>query len=78
MCRPSHPTGFLMLIFYLLKSTNYEAPHPVFPGLDNVTSFILDPNILLSTLLSNILSLYSYLRDQVSHQYKTEDKIVDL
>jgi hypothetical protein len=38
-----------------------------------VTSFVLGPNILFSTLLSNNLRLLSSLsvRDQVSHPYKT-------
>jgi hypothetical protein len=42
-----------------------------------VTSSLLGPNILLSTLFSNTLSLRSYLNvgDQVSHLYKT-DKII--
>jgi hypothetical protein len=38
-----------------------------------VTSFLLGPNILLSTLFLSTLSLYSSfsVRDQVSHPYKT-------
>ena len=38
-----------------------------------VTSSLLAPNILLSTIFSNTLSLRSslYLSDQVSHSYKT-------
>jgi hypothetical protein len=42
-----------------------------------VTSFLLGPNILLSTLFSNTLSLCSSLnaRYEVSHQYKTSGKI---
>jgi hypothetical protein len=45
-----------------------------------VTSSLLGPNILLSTLFSNILSLCSSLnvRDQVSHPYKTTDRIMVL
>jgi hypothetical protein len=41
-----------------------------------VTSSLLGPNILLSTLFSNTLSLCSSLsvRDQVSHPYKTTGK----
>jgi hypothetical protein len=44
-----------------------------------VTSSILGPNILLRTLFSNTLSLYSTLnvRDQVSHPYRS-DRIVVL
>ena len=42
-----------------------------------VISSLLDPNILLDTLFSNILSLRSSLsiNDKVSHPYKTTDKI---
>jgi hypothetical protein len=44
-----------------------------------VTSFLLGPNILLRSLLSNTFSLCSSLtaRDQVSHAYKTNDREVD-
>jgi hypothetical protein len=43
-----------------------------------VTSSILGPNILLSTLFSNTLSLCSFLtvRDQVSHPYRITGKII--
>jgi hypothetical protein len=43
-----------------------------------VTSSLLGPNILLSTLFSNTLSLRSYLNvsDQVSHPQKTTGKII--
>ena len=45
-----------------------------------VTSPLLGPNIPLSTLFSNTLSLRSYLSvsDQVSHPYITTDKIIVL
>jgi phosphate starvation-inducible membrane PsiE len=45
-----------------------------------VTSSLLDPNILLSTLFSNTLSLRSTLNvsDQVSHPYRTTGKIIVL
>jgi hypothetical protein len=45
-----------------------------------VTSSLFGPNILLSTLFSNTLSLCSSLnvRDQVSHPYKTTGKIIAL
>ena len=45
-----------------------------------VTSPLLGPNILLSTLFSNTLSLRSSLNisDQVSHPYKTTGKIIVL
>jgi hypothetical protein len=60
----------------LAKSTNYEAPwlysflHPP------VTPSLFGPNILLSILFSNILSLCSSLtvRDHVSHPYEEEAK----
>ena len=43
-----------------------------------VTSSLLDPNIFLSPLISNTLSLCSslHIKDQVSHPYKTRDKII--
>jgi hypothetical protein len=43
-----------------------------------VTSSLLGPNILVSTLFSNTLSLRSYLTvsDQLSHPYKTGKIIV--
>jgi len=45
-----------------------------------VASYLLDPNILLTTLLSNTLSLRFSLNvnDQVSHPYKTTGKIIVL
>ena len=45
-----------------------------------VTSSLLDPNILLNTLLSNIRSVRSSLNvsDQFSHPQKTTDKIIVL
>ena len=45
-----------------------------------VSSSLLGPNILPSTLLSNILSLRPSLKvsDQVSHPYKTTGKIIVL
>jgi hypothetical protein len=45
-----------------------------------VTSALLGPHILLSTLFPNTLSLCSYLNtsDQVSHPYKTTGKIIGL
>jgi hypothetical protein len=46
----------------------------------HVTSSLLGPNILLSTLFSNTLNLCSSLnvRDKVSHPYKTIGKIIGL
>jgi hypothetical protein len=48
---------------------NFLEPH--------VTSSLLSPKILLSTLYSNTLSLCSFLnvRDRVSHPYRTISKI---
>jgi len=45
-----------------------------------VISFLLGPNILLNTLFSNTLSLFTSFNvsDQVSHPYKTTGKIVVL
>jgi hypothetical protein len=45
-----------------------------------VASSLLGPNIFLSTLFSNTLSLCCSLRvrDQVSHPYKTTGKIIVL
>ena len=45
-----------------------------------ITSPHLDPNFLLNTLFSNILSLRSFLsvNDHVSHSHKTTGKIVEL
>ena len=42
-----------------------------------VTSSLISPNISLSTLFSNALSLYSSLnvRDQVSHPHKNQEKL---
>ena len=45
-----------------------------------VTSSLLGPNILLNTMLSNILSFLSSrnVNEQVSHLYKTTGKIIVL
>ena len=45
-----------------------------------VTSFLLDPNTILSTLFWNTLSLHCSLNvsDQISHPYKTTGKIIFL
>jgi hypothetical protein len=57
----------------LAKSTSYEAPHEaVFPRL--LTSSLFGPNILLSTLFSNILNV----REQVPHPYRTAGEIIVL
>jgi hypothetical protein len=60
----------------LEKSKSYEAHYAVFSNL--VSSSLFGPNILLNTLFSNTLSLCSSLNvwDQVSHPYRTTDKIM--
>jgi hypothetical protein len=59
-------------------NTNHESPHYVdfYP----VTSSLLGPDILLSNLFSNTLSLHLSLNvnNRVSHPYKTVGKIVVL
>jgi hypothetical protein len=63
---------------YLAKSTSYEHPHYVV--FSNLTSTPFNPNILLSTLFLNTLSLCSSLNvwDQVSHPYRTTGIIIVL
>jgi hypothetical protein len=60
--------------YRLLSSSSYSFLH------SPVTSSLLDPNILLITLLSNTLSLQSSLivSDQVSHPYKATAKNIVL
>ena len=74
MPQPSHSSRFTWMIFgeecrSLSSSLSIFLHTPV-------TSPLLGPNILLSTLFSNILSLRSSLNvtDQVSHPYKTTGK----
>jgi hypothetical protein len=62
-----------------MKGTSYEILITQFSP--NCSYLIpLRPNILLSTLFSNILSRCSSfnVRDQVSHPYRTADKIIVL
>jgi hypothetical protein len=61
-------------------STNYEDPPSCNILHSPVTSFLLGSNILLSTLFSNTINLCSflYVRDQVSHPYKTSSRIMVL
>ena len=65
---------------YWVSSTDHSAPHYVVSSTPLVTSSLLGPNILLSTLFSNTLSLRSSINisDQVSHPYKTTGKIIVL
>ena len=79
MPRPSHPSRFNRLKilgeeYRSLSSSLCNFLH------SPVTSSLLGPNILLSTLFSNTLSLRSSLivRDQVSHPYKSTGKIIIL
>jgi hypothetical protein len=64
----------------MARSTSYEAPHYSVSSKSPVTSSLFGPNILLSTLFSNTLSLWSPLnvRDQISHPYRTTGKIIVL
>ena len=73
MPRPSHSSRFDEE-YRSLSSSLCSFLH--FP----VTSSLLGPNILLNTLFSNTLSLRSSLNvnDQVSHPYKTTNKIIVL
>jgi hypothetical protein len=59
----------------LCEEYNCEAPH--YPP---ITSSMLGPNILLSTLFSDTLNLCSSLwaRDEVPCPFKTTDKIIVL
>jgi hypothetical protein len=61
-----------------VKPTSYEAPHYAVFHQPPATSSLLVSNILLSTLFSNSLNLYSphSVRDNVSHPYKTSGKII--
>jgi hypothetical protein len=72
MARLSHPPRLDYSTYNWRKSTNHEAHYAIFFH-SPVTSSLFGPNILLSTLFSNTLSLCSSLnvRDQVSHQYRT-------
>ena len=58
---------------YWVRSTDHSSSSLCSILHSPVTSSLLGPNILLSTLFSNILSLRSYLNisDQVSHPNKT-------
>jgi hypothetical protein len=70
---PSHPP-WLGKKFKLWSSSLCNFPQPP------VTSSPFGPNILVSTLFSNTISLCSYLnvRDQVLHPYRTTGKIIVL
>ena len=75
------PTSFFSILSpekYWMKSTDHSAPHYIISSHYPVTSPLLAPNILLSTLFSDIFSLGSSLNvsDQVSNPYKTTGKII--
>ena len=74
MCRPSHSSRF-----YHMNNIGWSFSLRSFLH-SLVTSFLLDPNILLNILFSNTLSLRSSLnvRHQVSHPYKTKGKNIVL
>jgi len=65
---------------YWVKCTDHAAPHYAVFFQSTVNSSFLGPNILLSTLFSNTVSLCSPLnmRDQVSHPYKTAGNTIVL
>jgi len=71
---PSHSSWFDR---QKMMSTNHKAPCYVVFSTPLVSSSLLGPNILLSTLFSYNLSLRSSLNvsDQVSHPYKTTTKL---
>jgi hypothetical protein len=72
-----------LILFDLITQIKFgEAYRSLSSSLSNLlysplTSSLLGPNIFLSTLFANILRLGPclYVEDQVSHPYKTEDKI---
>jgi hypothetical protein len=61
-----------------MKNTGYEVHH--YEIFSTISSYLLGPNILLSTPFSKTLSLCSSLkvREQVSHPYSTTGKITVL
>jgi hypothetical protein len=72
----------LDLIILFILGEEYKSWRPLLCSFHQppVTSSLFSPNILLSALFSNTLSLCSSLnvRDQVSHAYRTTGKIIDL
>jgi ABC-type anion transport system duplicated permease subunit len=81
---PTHATFPTHLIFPFITLIKSGDAHNLWSSLfcsllkSLATSFLLDPNMLLSTLFSNTFVLYSYLSviDQVSHPYKETGKII--
>jgi hypothetical protein len=78
----SAPHILLDLIKRILFSEEYKTLRSSFWSFlhSPVTLYLLGPNILLSTVFSNTLSLHPSLNvsDQVSHPYKQADKIIVL
>jgi hypothetical protein len=70
----------LIILIILVLSKEYKSRSSLLRSFlhSPVTSSLLGPNILNSTLSSNILSLCSSLnvRDQVSYPYRTTGKIM--
>ena len=78
---PAH----LILLYFITRTILGEQYKSFSSSLCNllhspVTSSLLGPNILLNTIFSNTLSFLSSrnIGDQVSHPYKTTDKIIVL
>ena len=78
---PAH----LILLYFITRTISGEQYRSLSSSLCSfvhspVTSSLLGPNILPCTLFSNTLGLHSSLNssNQVSHPYKTKDKIVGL
>ena len=82
--RPKYPAHFILLDFITRKilGEDYRSISSSLCSFlhSTVTSSLLRPNFLLSTLFSNTLSLCSSLNvsDQVSHPYRTTGKIIVL
>jgi hypothetical protein len=78
---PTQPT-LLDFIFLIMFSEVYKLWSSILCSFlqSPVTSYLFGPNIFLSTLFSNTLSLCFSLnvRDQVSHPYSTTAKIIVL
>jgi hypothetical protein len=78
---PAHPILLDLIIRTILGEEYRSLIYSLCSFLHSLdTSSLLGPNILLSTLFSNNLSLRSSLNvsDQVSHRYKTTGKIIVL